>query len=537
MLDRESPCPAEIANVPFALRCSNCNALLKAPDKAAGRTLPCPGCKTPMTFPKTPPAQPAAPNPGPAAAPSPRPKAPAPAAMPNLSLDDPPAPKPVVPDLSLDAPATPAAALPNLSLDDLPGLVGDLPKMPAANAPARMPAPTSALSDLSLDDLPGLVGDDPPAAKKPAAPPPGKPAAKPKPGGGALPDLDLDALPGLKDDPPAKPAIPKMELEDEIPVLDDLSEEEDEELPELESAEEEDLDEVVAVSDEEGAEELDEVEEVQEVEELTEVTGEKPRKKRRSEQIEEAGEDDRPRKKRRPERVEELEEVDEPDEEEDRPRKKKRRSALGDSQLLQLRQLFVRGQKMSLGEAVVGRNEAGHDLIDPESRKKVGTAREVRDTTQQVLRHLVHASLIEAKVEITERGDVLATIKRAPHLGGLFTRAMLEILDPDGRVLGMFEDRPFSRLMQKPMSIVNRRNEMLLQIRSDWTNGRMEFLDLDGEVLGELKAGDGSGQFKIALVRGRSCRLSFRTKLDDRPEDKLCFLAAIIGLDLFDRDR
>lgn len=516
--------------MPFALHCPNCNALLKAPDKAAGRTLPCPGCKTPVTFPKSPPGtapkanltiqgqngpkvNTLAPKAGPAA-----PK-PAQTIVPNVQRDDSP-------------------ALPDLDLDRLPVFEDDTPTVkpqtPQPTAP-KTAAPTravpnmhlddsSALPDLDLDNLPGLQ-DDPPAVKseapKPAAPKPA--ASKPAPPKPVVPKmelddasplLDLDNLPGLQDDPPAlksepaKPApqnaaIPNMEL-DETPADEEDEEDEDEEA----------FDDFDVVEDE--AEALDEVLPV--------------------EDEEEEDEENLPLLQGLEDEDSEEEELEEVDEEDDRP-KRRRRSSLDDSHLLSLRRIFVRGQKMSLGEAVAGLNEARHDLIDPETKQRVGLAREVRDTTSQVLRHLVHSSLVEVRVEIRERGRLLATIRRAAKMPIIFASAMLEILDDDDRVLGMFEDRPFSRLMQKPMSIVDRKNRKLMQVRSEWHNGRMEFLDADGEPLGELKAGDGSGKFKFAIVRGRSCQIFFRKELDDRPEDKLCLLSAVIGLDLFDRDR
>lgn len=76
--------------MPLAIRCPTCKATLKAPDAAAGRTLNCPGCKTPVTFPA------AKPKPAPAASHSTLPDE-----MPRLK-DDPHPPKaPAIPDMTL----------------------------------------------------------------------------------------------------------------------------------------------------------------------------------------------------------------------------------------------------------------------------------------------------------------------------------------------------------------------------------------------------------------------------------------------------
>jgi hypothetical protein len=84
--------------MPISTRCPGCNAKLNAPDAAAGRTLNCPGCKTPVTM-----------------------------------------PRPSVPDLSLDAPSPPVAA-------------------PKPNV-ARVPPPVKAPVSMELDDMPKLKDD------------------------------------------------------------------------------------------------------------------------------------------------------------------------------------------------------------------------------------------------------------------------------------------------------------------------------------------------------------------------------------------
>src|SRR5437870_4924128 len=49
------PLPPEVRIMPISLPCPGCSATLKAPDKAAGRTLTCPNCKTPVLIPGEPP--------------------------------------------------------------------------------------------------------------------------------------------------------------------------------------------------------------------------------------------------------------------------------------------------------------------------------------------------------------------------------------------------------------------------------------------------------------------------------------------------
>lgn len=441
--------------MPFAIRCPGCNAVLKAPDKAAGRTLACPGCKRPVTFPKTPP-EPAKADPKPAA----------------LRLDPPPA----MPDLSLDAP--PAAP----------------PKPPA-------PAPSGrGLDELDFDNI-GLVGDDGPKPAAPAPPtPPPKPAAKPSaapPAEKSALDFDLDSMPGLVADaaapaapPPPRPAAPDLSLDDSKPAVPDLSlDDEPDEIEEIEEAE----DDFELVEDEPDAADLDEVVAVDE-EVLDEVI---------------------------------------PVEDEPEPAEPKRKvpAWMADSRLLGLRLVHVRAQKVGFVETMARMDNAGHDLVDPKSKRKVGQAVEVRDGAQQAIRYLVGRTVMETRVEIRERGELLAVIRRPPYLW----ESSLEILDPDDRVLGVFERTPFSALTQKPVWIKSRRGAKLLQMLPQPGRGKMVLMGREGTPLGEMLT-ESAYEKKLKIywmTRGCGYYVRFTSELDDRPEDKLRFLAAVVGLDLF----
>jgi hypothetical protein len=283
---------------------------------------------------------------------------------------------------------------------------------------------------------------------------------------------------------PTPPVIPRMELDEDLPPLVPLDDGSNRPFQVVEG-DLDVLDEVLPVGDGEGLQELDD-----------------------------------------------LEEVEEPD---DRPRR--RRSWLDESRLLRLRRIYVRGHDLSLGDALTGQNESIHDLIDPLKRRRLGKAIEVRDTTTSVLRHIVHSEWLAVQVEIREQGELLAVIHRPPHLTGIFGRATLEIQDVDGQVLGVFEDRPWGNLFSRPMWITDCDGNKLLQIQSHLFQGRMDLLTARGRPVGMVRTGRLGERFRIALVRSMSYTLSFTEALDDRPEDKLRFLAAVIGLFLFVRDR
>jgi hypothetical protein len=373
--------------VPFAVHCLGCGVLIKAPDKAAGKTLLCPRCKTPVTFPDKPPA--------------PAPAAPAPA---PATVVQPPAPTTAV---------QPPPVIPRLELDDDP--------LEEENRPV--------FRDFEL----------------------------------------VEDAPLLKDDKDFEPVVSKSEMED--------------------------LEEVLPVEDDEDVDQLEEVED-----------------------------------------LDELEEVPEP------ARRRRGPSWLEESRLLRLRRVFLRGRKLSLGDALTYQDESVHDLIDPERRKKLGEAVEVRDSTTAALRIVaksMHAgSLVPVHVEIREGRDLLATVYRPPNMSHfLIGRNVIEIKDVDGRVIGVFEDRAWAQLFSRPLYITNERGDNLLQIQSEGLfTGRMHLRTARGAPAGGVQVA-GKGGFRLQLVRGFSYHVHFTEVLDDRPEDKLRFLAAIMGMFLLARDR
>jgi hypothetical protein len=356
------------------------------------------------------------------------------------------------------------------------------------------------------------VGEEPPAPKPAAKPEPQKKAP-------AVPNLSLEDEPALVEDEPAKkPAMPNMELDDapkkaaaakKTPAAPPKKAKEEEVFDDFETVEEEELDEVQPV-EEEHFDELEEVADsgVHAVEEIMPA-----------EDVEEA------------ESVEEVEEAEEI-EEEPEPRRDLPEWA-EESRLLRMRLIHVKPQKVSFVETVARMDNAGHNLVDPDSGRRIGEAVEVRDGAQQAVRYLVGRTVMETRVEIREgrHGDVLAVIRRPPYLW----ESALEILDPDNRVLGVFTRTPFSALTKETLWISSKSGKKLLQMRPQSWMGKMVLMSKRGEPLGEMLT-ESAFEKKIKIywmTRGCGYYLRFTSALDDRPEDKLRFLAAVIGLDLF----
>src|SRR5262249_35190279 len=94
---------------------------------------------------------------------------------------------------------------------------------------------------------------------------------------------------------------------------------------------------------------------------------------------------------------------------------------------------------------------------------------------------------------------------------------------------------PLSALTAKTLWIKTKGGKKLLQMRPQPMKGKMVLMDKNGDPVGEMLT-ESAYEKKIKIVwmkRGFGYYIRFNSVLDNRPEDKLRFMAAVIGLDLF----
>jgi hypothetical protein len=193
-------------HVPIVVPCPTCNARLKAPDAAAGRTLICPGCRTPVVMP----------GPGPVVA-SPG----------GGQAQRPAAAKPAPPP---PAPTPPAPAAPKEEDSSLLAPLGDDFKL-VDEAPAPQKEPPKK---------------EPPRPEPPKKDPPKKESARkepPKKEPAEEEEEEIeDVLPADEDDMEEEEEaleVEEMEESDEVEAIEEAEEEEEVETLEVEDEEEE----------------------------------------------------------------------------------------------------------------------------------------------------------------------------------------------------------------------------------------------------------------------------------------------------------
>jgi hypothetical protein len=228
-----------------------------------------------------------------------------------------------------------------------------------------------------------------------------------------------------------------------------------------------------------------------------------------------------------------LEEVEEPLDELEEVSPPRRREQLAWSRLLGMELIFVRGQHSDLAEVIAHQERVGYDLIDPRSGRGVGEAREVQDTQEAVLRVFVGRNLVPTRIEIRELPEraMVGIVRRPAYVWG----SSLEVLDLRGEILGTFERTPWHMLIQTPVWITTPSGRKLLRIHPQASRGRCVFLTPDGREVGEMVTESAwEGRLKVSWFRrGGSYYVRFYPREDLTPRERLLFLGAALGMDLY----
>jgi hypothetical protein len=208
-----------------------------------------------------------------------------------------------------------------------------------------------------------------------------------------------------------------------------------------------------------------------------------------------------------------------------------------DSELLRLPRLFIEGRAGNAADLFVSAPNS-YDFYEPDTRRWVGEAAEVRDGALTAMHSLIRGSeaWTTARIEVCEGRDrvLLCSVRRPPHLW----TSRVEILSSEDEPLGYFTWKAFSRLLSQPFPVHDADGRLLLQMRPEFLRGRLNFLDARGRYLGNMMtAAAYLGRARIAWVpRGGSYYVTFGPRLERRPRYKLLLLGAALGLDLIDTE-
>ncbi len=198
--------------------------------------------------------------------------------------------------------------------------------------------------------------------------------------------------------------------------------------------------------------------------------------------------------------------------------------------MLQLNQFFI---KEHVGVFKLANT---YDIVDPETGKKVGLAREKPGGWVIFLRLLISAQLLPTKVEIMEssgeqdEGKIVVTIKR----GFTLLRAKVQVLIDGDRPIGYFKSKLFS--IGGGFWMYDTNDVKIAEVKGDWKGWNFKFLDLTGKEIGTVtKKWAGLGKEMFTSADNYMIALTDPTKQD--PGAKALLLAAGIAIDTIFKEK
>jgi hypothetical protein len=188
------------------------------------------------------------------------------------------------------------------------------------------------------------------------------------------------------------------------------------------------------------------------------------------------------------------------------------------------------------GQSGIFSINAAWDFLDPDTKKKTGTAVERPEGIMQALRFFLRRNWLPSKIEVREeKTNELVFIVRRP---AYFFNCTLEVRDADDKLLAKFTYKPLSRMVGKPMDVFRKKSEKFATCQFYFLKGRVDLVDEAGKELANMRTESAyTKAIKIYWApRGGSYYVTFNKPLLDRPQDKMIFLGVTLALDLLQED-
>lgn len=185
--------------------------------------------------------------------------------------------------------------------------------------------------------------------------------------------------------------------------------------------------------------------------------------------------------------------------------------------LLNRKQVFVREHAGLLKLTDV------YDILDPETKAKIGEAREEVSRTVKLLRLLIDKKLMPTRVAVYEGADetsrkLLFSIRR----GAALFRSKVEITDASGAKLGYFQSKVFS--IGGAFRVFSPDGTEIALVKGDWKGWNFRFLSGETElgVVTKKWAGLGKELFTSAD--------NYMISIHGKPSETLSTLLIAAGL-------
>ena len=188
------------------------------------------------------------------------------------------------------------------------------------------------------------------------------------------------------------------------------------------------------------------------------------------------------------------------------------------------------------GQSGIFSMNAAWDFLNPDTKKKIGSAVERPEGMLQVLRFFMRRNWLPSKIEVREEktNELVFIVKRPPY----FFNCTLEVHDPNNKLLAKFTYKPLSRMVGKPMPIERKGGVKFATCEFYFLKGRVDLMDDKKTELANMQTESAyTKAIKIYWApRGGSYYVTFNKPLIEKPFDKMIFLGVTLAMDLMQED-
>jgi len=168
-----------------------------------------------------------------------------------------------------------------------------------------------------------------------------------------------------------------------------------------------------------------------------------------------------------------------------------------------------------------------YDILDPETKKSVGIAKDEPPTWAKFLRLLLKKPLLPTFVRVYESENSPAVISLQKKPG--FLRTTVIVTDAANREIGRFRSKLFS--FGGGFHVFDRTGREIAHVKGDWKGWNFKMLDERGQELGVVTkkwAGIGKEMFTTA----DNYMISLNDQVAGQPDQAPLLLAAGLAIDI-----
>ncbi|HJZ59193.1 MAG TPA: phospholipid scramblase-related protein [Gemmataceae bacterium] len=171
-----------------------------------------------------------------------------------------------------------------------------------------------------------------------------------------------------------------------------------------------------------------------------------------------------------------------------------------------------------------------YDIFDAETGKAIGKAEETIGLFTKALRWVMSKHLLPTRLEVREKpDDSLVFVMRR---GWYIFKSRVEVLDPDGELIGYFKSKVFT--ISGGFHVYDKNDKQFAEVKGKWVGFNYRFVTPDGKLeMGKVSKKLGAlGLVKEMFTSADTFAVEIAPEFSDEPMAKMLILAACLAIDM-----